>query len=124
MEVELAEKLSEYRSILENDPRIKKLEEIEASLSKDEEVKALSFALKQKEGEFEDARSHYGEKSELTKAAQKKLYEAKLALDEHPLVATYNQAYIAVKDLYLYIDDILFSDFRAKKDCASESKDA
>ena len=121
MEVELAEKLSEYRSILENDPRIKKLEEIESSLSKDEEVKALSFALKQKEEEFEEARSHYGEKSPLSKAAQKKLYEAKLALDQHP---SYNKAYIAVKDLFLYIDDILFSDFRAKKDCASEAKDA
>ena len=124
MKRELLEKLAEYRSILENDPRIKTLEKREDELQGCQEVASLSAKLKKAEDAYEEARSHYGEKNELTKKAQKDLFEAKLALDSHPIVKSYNEAYIAVKDLYLYIDDILFSDFRAKHACEGEKTNA
>ncbi|MBP5091118.1 MAG: YlbF family regulator [Bacilli bacterium] len=124
MRRELLEKLSEFAALLDSDPRLVALNEEEKVINGNEEVLSLSKELKKAEETFEDARSHYGEKGELTKQAQKALFAAKLSLDSHPEVKKYNEAYVQVKDLYLYIDDILFSDFRSKKDCLSEVKHA
>ena len=114
---ELLEKLLEYKSLLESDERVLRLEEEEKKLQSDAAVFALSSSLKKAEDAYEEARSHFGENSDLTKKAQKDLYTAKVALDNHETVKAYNQAYIAVKDVYLYVDDVLFGNFRSKKEC-------
>ena len=44
----------------------------------------------------------------------KLLYEAKLNLDNHPLVKEYNEAYKEVRLLYEIINKELFNDFNLK----------
>ena len=124
MRQELLEKIAEYRAYLESDPRIKKLEELEEAVNDNSEIKALSNSLQKAEYDFEEKKTHFGGSSEEAKAAQKALYGAKLKLDSHPLVKEYNAAYIVVKDLYLYIDDILFSSFRVRHTCSEGDKHA
>ena len=66
------------------------------------------------EREYETVLSYAKEDSLETKAYEKALYEAKLALDSHPLVQEYNSLYVPIRDLYMQMDDILFGPFRSK----------
>ncbi len=111
---ELRTDLEELRAALKNDPRVKKLDELEASLTLD----PVLVELVQKKNAAEEA---YSLVLSYQKAAdpealerQKDLYLAKKALDEYPLVKNYNEAFIAVRDLYMSIDDVLFGPFRSK----------
>ena len=58
------------------------------------------------------ALSLHDAKSPEVLAAQQALYQTKKALDEHPLVAQYNRAFIVTRDLEMRFDDILFGVFR------------
>lgn len=102
------------KKAIDEDPRVLLLNELDQKISKNEEVKKLSTSLKEKEKEYSFFLTHYGAKNTKTIAMQHSLYEAKLVLDSHPLVKEYSSAYIAVRDLYMLIDDILFSPYRKK----------
>ncbi len=106
--------IESLKKAIDEDPRILLLNELERKVSENEEVKKLSDSLKEKEKGYSFLLAHYGEKNEKTIAMQRSLYEAKLALDSYPLVKEYSTAYIAVRDLYMLIDDILFSPYRKK----------
>ena len=89
----------ELKELLDNDQRIKDLNEKEEAMKNSEEVKAL---VEKKE----QAVSLYVNSS---KEGQKMLHQRKLELDSHHLVRDYLDAYIKVRDLYFEINDILFS---------------
>ena len=99
---------------MKEDERLLRLSELETLLEKDEEAIKLSGILKSKEEAYSFSLSSFGEGSEEARKAQKELYEAKKELDSLPLVKEYNEAYTKVRDLYMLIDDILFSPFRHK----------
>ena len=110
MEEFIAEALESLRSALDGDPRVKALEEAEKELLGNEEVIALAKKKDAAESDYELAlKTNSG-----VEAARKRLYEAKLALDTHPVSKRYNEAYIAVRDLYMEIDDILIGPYRGK----------
>lgn len=100
----------DLKKSLDNDPRIIKLNELEKKMNEDKEVMALAYAKDVASSEYSDILNHYSQDSETAKKYQKKLYAAKKALDEHPLVQEYLKAYVEVRNLYSEINAILFKD--------------
>lgn len=107
-------KLQNLKSAIENDERVLNLKKIEKEMNDSEEVQVLAYKKDMMAISFEDCLKHYGENSNETREAQKSLYEAKLALDEHTLVKKYNEAYKEVRILYNKINKELFEDFSKK----------
>lgn len=100
----------ELKNKLDNDPRVIKLNELEKKMSEDKEVISLAHAKDVASSEYSDILNHYAQDSDTAKKYQKKLYAAKKALDEHPLVKEYLKAYSEVRSLYSEINAILFKD--------------
>ena len=105
----LASRLNEE---LRNDPRVIKLNELENKLNDSYEVYLLSR-------EKDDALENYtrlkeicSEDSEEVVKALKVAKAAKEKLGNFPLVKEYLAQYALVRDLYLEIDNILFSDLK------------
>jgi cell fate (sporulation/competence/biofilm development) regulator YmcA (YheA/YmcA/DUF963 family) len=114
MEKELRLDLDELRAALKNDPRVKKLDEIEASLSQDAVLIELVKKKNAAEEAYDSILSYRKETDPEALSLQKSLYLAKKTLDDYPLVKDYNEAFIAVRDLYMSIDDALFGPYRSK----------
>jgi cell fate (sporulation/competence/biofilm development) regulator YmcA (YheA/YmcA/DUF963 family) len=111
---ELLESLVSLKEALSSDPRVKRLDELEKSVSVDPIVKELSKRMNALEKSYEDVLA-YKKASDLEAIqAQKALYEAKTKLDSYPLVEEYDSAYVLVRDLYMAVDDALFSAFRKR----------
>ena len=100
----------ELKDVLNDDPRIKALEELEKKMNNDEEVIALAYQKDLACSLYSDALNHFKEDSPEVKKAQKELHEKKLALDNHPLVREYLNLYKSVRELYSEINEVLFSD--------------
>ena len=107
--MELYQKIEELKDLLNHDERIIKMLEAEKRMNESEEIQLLSYKKDLASSEYSDILNHFDRESEAAKKYQKKLYEAKKALDEHPLVREYMSYYIQVRDLYNEINDILFS---------------
>ena len=106
-------KAEQLKDTLANDPRVIRLNEIEKKMNEDEEVMSLAYQKDMAAVNYSDILNHFPEESEEAKAALKRLHEAKLALDSHPLVREYLSAYKEVRLLYEDINNILFSGFSA-----------
>lgn len=103
---------------MEEDPRFVALREAESRLEKDPEIVSLAKIKTEKEQEYNDAISHFGEKNPLSIEKRKSLHQAKLNLDNHPLSKKYTEAFVAVRDLLCRLDDILFDDLRIRENCS------
>lgn len=110
MEKDIYSLAASLKESLKNDPRILKLEKLEKEMDNDKSVMALAYAKDVASSEYSDILNHFAEDSETARKYQKKLYEAKKALDEHPLVKEYLSAYKEVRELYSQINNILFDD--------------
>jgi len=114
METELSLALSQLNDALKSDPRILALNQAEEALYRSPEVIELAKKKDAAEQAYEDCLVYHKEKDPEALALQHQLYQAKLALDKHPLAQEYNAAYILVRDLYMKIDDILYGPFRKR----------
>jgi hypothetical protein len=114
MEMALERDLAELRDALKSDSRILRLERLEKEICSSPEVIALAKKKDAAEEAYSNALSYLKPSSSEALRLQKALYEAKLTLDEHPLSKEYTEAFLAVRDLYMHIDDILYGDFRKK----------
>ncbi len=114
MDERIYKELDKLKTAMKEDERFLRLSMLETRLEEDEEVIELSAKLKSKEEAYSFSLSVFDKGSEEARKAQKELYEAKKELDSLPLVKEYNKAYTEVRDLYMRIDDILFSPFRHK----------
>lgn len=112
MEKALLLSIEELAHALSADERVIKMKEKEKEMLEDEEVLTLIAKKDQAERDYEDALSYLGVDEEASAQKQKALYLAKKNLDEHPKVQEYTSAYIAVKELYKKVDEIIFSPFR------------
>ena len=105
----------ELKDLLNNDPRIKDLNEKEEKMKNDKEVLLLVNRKEEAISSYEDSLKQHSEPS---KEEQKLLYQSKLELDNHPLVRSYLDAYAKVRDLYFELNDILFSNLSINmKEC-------
>ena len=110
MEKDLFQEAETLKETITKDPRLIRLNEIEKKMNEDEEVMALAYKKDMAAVKYSDVLNHYSEDSEEAKLAMHELYEAKLTLDNHPLVREYLAAYKEVRELYDEINEILFSD--------------
>lgn len=106
---------SQLNDELNNDPRVIKLNELEKKLNDSFEVYTLSNKKDEALEEYNRLKEIYSDDNELTKKALLNAKEAKEKLSNFPLVKEYLAQYAIVRDLYLEIDNILFSDFRKGK---------
>ena len=104
----------ELRDLLADDERLKRLNTLEEKMNNDQEVIALAYQKDVAASNYSDALNHFAEDSNEVKKAQKELYEKKLALDTHPLVREYLNAYKEVRDLYIEINALLFDGLNIK----------
>ena len=104
----------ELKDLLSQDERIKRLNELEQKMNNDNEVIALAYQKDLAVSHYSDTLNHFSEDSEEVKIAQKELYEKKLALDTHPLVREYLDAYKEVRDLYIQMNALLFDGLNLK----------
>lgn len=115
MDSNLLESLEKLKVALDNHPAVLKLAEIETRLNSNEEVMKLAYQKDLAYSAYEDATKYFSDGSSEVRKTQKKLHEAKLALDTHPLVKEYNSSYKEVRELYDMINEKLFSEFRSHK---------
>ena len=104
----------ELKDLLANDERIKRLNLLEEKMNNDQEVIALAYQKDVAVSNYSDALNHFDENSPEVKKAQRELYEKKLALDTHPLVKEYLDAYKEVRDLYIEMNGLLFDGLNLK----------
>ena len=114
MAKDIYETAYELKDLLSSDERIKRLNELETKMNNDNEVIALAYQKDVAVSNYSDALNHFGEDSPEVKNAQKELYEKKLALDTHPLVREYLDAYKEVRDLYIQMNGLLFDGLNIK----------
>ena len=100
---------------LSKDPRVVKLNELEKELNDSYDVYVLSKEKDEALENYERLKEVYPEDNEQVKEALLKLKTAKEKLNNFPLVKEYLVQYSIVRDLYLEIDNILFSDFKKGK---------
>ena len=111
MEKDIYLKAENLKELLNKDPRIIKLNELEKKMNEDEEVMSLAYKKDMASVNYSDVLNHFKEKSKEAQKALKELHEAKLNLDNHPLVKEYMKAYKEVRELYEEINKILFANF-------------
>lgn len=111
MKKELLDAIISFKEACQNDSRFLRLKESEATALSSPEVISLHQKMETIMLAYQEALSHDGSnKTQL----ERELYSAKLALDSHPLMKEYNEAFVAVRDLQLYFDDILFGPFNKR----------
>jgi len=99
---------SELKELLDHDERIITLNKIEEEMNNSDEVISLSYKKDCMVIKYSDCLKYADENSSICKKAHHDLYLAKEELDNHPLVRNYLDAYSKVRDLYFYINEILF----------------
>ena len=99
----------ELKEMLANDERVILLDKLEKEMNENEEVMALAYQKDVAVTNYNDTLNHFASDSEEVKKAQHELHLKKEALDNHPLVRQYLNAYSQVRDLYFELNDILFS---------------
>ena len=100
---------------INNNPEVIRLNELEKALNDSYDVYALSNIKDGALEEYSRLKKIYPEDHELVKASLLKVKDAKEKLNNFPLVKEYLAQYAIVRDMYLEIDNILFSDFKKGK---------
>lgn len=104
----------ELKEQLQKDELIIKLNELDKKMSNNEEVMALAYQKDMAVENYSSLLKIYPEDSEEIKKARNQLQEAKIKLNQHPLIKEYLEVYSKVRDLYFEINRIIFGDFDAK----------
>ena len=102
----------ELNCALINDKRVQLLNELETELNNSSEVYFLSQCKDECANRYSQLKDVYDDDHPIVKEALIDLVTAKKNLNNHPLVKKYLSTYSEVRDLYLEIYTILFSDFK------------
>ena len=121
MNEEIYQKAELLKEMLENDPRVIRLNDAEKKMDESDEVMALAYKKDMAAIKYSDTLNHFKEDSKEAQEALKELHQAKYDLDSHPLVKDYLKAYKEVRELYDEINKILFSSFSIDL-CPKENK--
>lgn len=100
---------------INNNPEVIRLNELEKALNDSYDVYLLSNKKDEALEEYSRLKEIYSEDDERVKSALLKVKDAKEKLNNFPLVKEYLAQYSQVRDLYLEVDNILFSEFRKGK---------
>ena len=111
MNQSLLEKASKLKEEIDSLPEVQELERLNKLLNDDEDVMRLCYKKDMCVTKYEDALRHFGDNSDETLRVQKALHQAKLELDENPLVKQYNEQYKKVRKIYDRINEEIFNPF-------------
>lgn len=111
MKEDIYTKAENLKELLNHDERVIRLNELEQKMNNNEEVMALAYQKDLAVLNYSDTLNHFKEDSKEAEEAMKKLHDAKLKLDSHPLVKEYLSSYREVRELYSQINEILFANF-------------
>ena len=100
---------------INNNPEVIRLNELEKALNDSYDVYLLSNKKDEALEEYSRLKEIYSEDDERVKSALLKVKDAKEKLNNFPFVKEYLAQYAIVRDMYLEIDNILFSDFKKGK---------
>lgn len=112
MEQKLYDSLVHLKGVIESDDNVLELERLSKEMDENDEVKKLSYQKDIALMNYEDALKHFPKDSKEVNEAQKSLHQAKLALDEHPLVHHYLEVYSKVREMYDKMNLELFHPFQ------------
>ena len=101
---DIHEKIDDIVEAIKSRPEYEKLKDIEKRMNEDDEVLKLVNDFNLAQSEYNSCLNHYAFDSEPAKKVQKVLYEAKLNLDNHPLVREYYQMLSAVNEPLYYLE--------------------
>ena len=113
MENQIYQKAMSLKEKINSDKRIINLAKLEKEMENNEEVMVLTYKKDLASSRYSDILNYYSEDSDEAKKVLKELHQAKLNLDNHPLVQQYLKAYKEVRELYQSINEILFANFNA-----------
>jgi len=102
---------------LKNHPLFVRLDELEKELNNNEEVMRLAYIKDNKCTIYSDALKIYDENNENVIKARKELNQAKIDLDNHPLVKEYNKVYSEVSQILFEMNEILLEDIKKEGNC-------
>ena len=111
MEELTLKKAYELKESILKDERYLLLLEKEKEMEEDEEVERLSYLKDVANQEYNDILRFFDKESKEAKDAQKKLYDTKRELENHPKVIAYLHAYSIVRNLLDKVNEILFKEF-------------
>ena len=111
MNESLLEKATKLKEEIDTLPEVVELERLSKVLNEDEDVMRLAYKKDVCVTEYEDALRHFGDNSEEVLRTQKALHQAKLELDNNPLVKQYNEQYKKVRKIYDKINEEIFNPF-------------
>lgn len=104
--------IDEIVEIIKNQEEYKQLKETEKLMEKDEEVLKLAQLFSNAESEYNACLNHYSFDSDEAKKYQKKLFDAKSQLDNHPLVRKYTIYLQKVNEPLRYLEFNLLNKFK------------
>ena len=111
MDQKLFDLTNEMKEAMKNDPRFILLNKLEKEVNENEEIMSLAYRKDLAITNYSDLLKIYNENAPEVEGARKALYQAKLALDNHPLIIEYNKAYKEVKDVLDNVNNIIFDSF-------------
>lgn len=111
MKNEVLEKSYSLKEAMEQSEIFKRLQQSEQQMEQNEEVMLLGFAFSNAQTDYNDILKHFASESPEAKTVQKKLYETKKKLDEHPLVREYLHNFQEVRKIYDSIQENIFTPF-------------
>lgn len=115
MDIKLNELTQELKEQMNNDPRFILLDKLEKEISENEEIMRLAYKKDMASLAYSDKLKIYSEDSLEIEPYRRALYEAKLALDTHPLIIEYNKAYKNVREVIDNVNNIIFTGFKEDK---------
>lgn len=115
MKEPIYQEIEQIAKLLLDREEVKLLKEVEKKMENDEEVIRLSMIKSTYESEYSSILNYSSPSSSEAKAALKKLYEAKLNLDNHPLVKQYYDLFRKVNEPLHYLEFNLLHKFTTSK---------
>lgn len=109
------EKILELSDLLRSREEVKKIKELEIKIKDDKEILKLQNEFNIAQSEFNSALNHYSFNSKEIKPFQIQLANAKMKLDNNPLISEYYLLLNKVNEPLHYIELNLLSLFKDKK---------
>ena len=107
--------IDEISELLNSRTCLIEIKEIEKEMESNQEVIDLVMKFESVQREYSSGLNHYDENSKELLEIQKRLYEAKLNLDSHPLVEKYYSLLSEVNEPLRYLEMKLLSLFKINK---------
>lgn len=113
---DIHEKIRRLREVLINRKEVIRWNQIEKEMEEDETILKLANEFAVAQSEYNACLNHFDVDDEESRAYSKKLYEAKLRLDNHPLIKEYYECFHEVNEPLRYLEYHLLKPLKIKSE--------